>query len=404
MMQIGITLLTALYVALGAGSLPATPAPPPGPSAHPCAQRVFAGSRMPLQLPRGATVALLGPGRIAGADLSVPAQLPAAGETLIVATRGGSASARSVTLLPAPALNGTLATVDADCGITLYTRKSLTPLGTFVTADSPADAIYDRGKLLWAAAAGTSATRYDPAAGLTALRHAPDTAALLADPAAHVVAQASRDLPPSGDGALTLYGDDPSAAPHRLSVGETPEGLALSGDTAGSILVTATNAGTLMEVDARTARVTRTLHVGPRPFGVAVDAARGLAFVALNAITAMRPSPAGGVVAVDIHRWHTRAVRHAAGLALGVAVDPARRRVFVTEELGTVLVLDEELHTVHPALHPCELPWLPSIDFANQRLFVPCPRENRVAVYDLRTLRETARMTTTAYPLRVVLP
>ncbi|TAM74668.1 hypothetical protein EPN44_10740 [bacterium] len=403
MTEIGITLLATLWLALDAGGVSLPRAGPLHPQPHLCAQRIFAGSVVPLHLPNGATAALLGPGSIEGAHLATPAHLDAPAETLVIAERNGVAGARRVTLLPAPALTNTLASVDADCGITLYDRASLTPLGTFVTDGSPADAAYSGNALIWAPSSGSSATRYVPQAGISPLALGPDTSALLDDRPAHVLVQANRDTPP-GSGAVTIIADDPRTPPRRLPVGETPEGLALTGDAAGSVLVTAVNGGTLSEVDPRADWAVRTLRVGERPFGVAADTARGLAFVALNAVAGMRASTAGGVAVVDLRRWRVRRVRHDAGLALGVAVDPARRRIFVTEELGSVLVLDEELRPLRVALHPCELPWLPSVDLDAQHLFIPCPREDRVVVYDLRTLREVARMKTSPYPLRVVLP
>lgn len=396
-------LLATLWIALDAGGVSLPHAGPLHPQPHLCAQRIFAGSSVPLHLPRGATATLLGPGSIEGARLAAPAHLEAPAETLVIAERNGVAGARRVSLLPAPALVNTLASVDADCGITLYDRTSLAPLGTFVTEGSPADAAYSGSALIWAPSSGTHATRYVPGAGILPLELGPDTSALLDDRPAHAFVQANRDAS-SGSGEVTIVADDPAAPQRRLPVGETPEGLALTGDAAGTVLVTAVNGGTLSEVDPLAERTVRTLFVGDRPFGVAVDAARGLAFVALNAVADRRPSAAGGTAVVDLRRWRVRRVRHDAGLALGVAVDPARHRVFVTEELGPVLVLDEELRTVRPALHPCGLPWLPSVDLDAQRLFIPCPREDRVVVYDLRTLREETRMTTSSYPLRVVLP
>jgi len=353
-----------------------------------------------LQLPRGATATLLGPGSIEDGNYVAPAHLETQSEAIIIASRAGAAGAQRLTLLPAPPLEESLASVDAACGITLYDRATLERRGTFATNGSPADAAYGDDTLFWALATGTAATRYRSDEGLAPLTLGPQTSALLYDASAGMLVQADRDLGNAGSGAVTVL--EPNGATHRILVGDTPEGLALLGG--GNILVTNTNGGTVVEVNVRERRAVRTLRVGDRPFGVAVDPTKRLAFVALNSIEAMRASRAGGVVEIDVRAWRVRRVRHDAGLALGVAVDSPRRRLFVTEEIGGVLVLDEELRSLRPPLHPCGLPWLPTIDLREQRLFVPCPRENSVVVYDLTTLRVVARMTTSTYPLRVVLP
>ncbi|MDE2572447.1 MAG: hypothetical protein KGM44_08000 [bacterium] len=363
-----------------------------------CADHIFAGSVLPLHLPHGTSVAVLGPGSIAGDAYVAPAQLTAPAEADLIVSRGAAVNAQRLELIPAPPLAQTLASVDADCGVTLYDRRTLQRLGTFATAGSPADAAYDGGSLIWAPSSGSSGWRYTPGDAPAALELGPNTSALLAIPDGTVV-QANRDLGGGEQGALTVLD---GAQSRRIAVGRTPEGLAPTRD--GLVLVSLTNDDRIAAVDPHAGGVVRTLSVGQRPFGIAVDGERGLAFVALNSIARMAPSQSGGVVAVDLRAWRIARVRHDARLALGVALDRTRGRLFLTEELGTVLVLDEELRSVHAALHPCALPWLPTIDPAEQRLFVPCPRENRVIVYDLATLREVARMATSPYPLRVAVP
>ena len=387
-----------LRASAGHGVIAAPPPPPPRPRA--CAQRIFAGSAVPLGLPRGARISLLGPGRITGGDYVAPARLEAPADALVVVTEGRKAGAQSLRVLPAPHVRSTIASVDADCGVTLFDRATLRPLGTFVSSVAPADAAYVPGGLLWNGSTAGTGTRYAAGAGLRPVPLGAAASTLLYARGSRTLIQADRDLDGTPGGTVTLARAD--GARGRVSVGETPEGLAALGD--GRVLITAANGDRVVEIDVRSGRVLRSLAVGERPFGIAVDPGRERAFVALNSIAAMRPSHAGGVAEIDLRAWRVLRVRHDADLALGIALDRARGHLFVTEELGRVLVLDENLRQIHAPLHPCSLPWLPSIDSATHRLFVPCPRKNRVAVYDLTSLRETARLKTAPYPLHVVLP
>lgn len=391
--MLNMAALAAMLWAAGGLGAPHGPLPPLQPRT--CAQTLFAGSSAALRLPRGATVSVLGAGRIFAGDYVSPAHLDAPAEALIVASRDGSAGALRLDLVPAPPLASTLASVDAECGITLYDRTTLARLGTFATATSPADATYAAGALAWTPAEGSSATRYDPSRGLSPLALGSDASALLYDARSRALIQANRDA-----GTLTVLEAD--GARRQIAVGQTPEALVRTNN--GDVLVSVTNDDRIVEVDPRSGRVVRSLRVGQRPFGLAVDAAHDVAFVALNSIAGLHASRAGGVVAVDLRTWRVRAVRHDANLALGVAFDATHRRLFVTEELGQVLVLDEQLRSLRPPLHPCALPWLPSIDGAARRLFVACPRESLIAVYNLATLRESAHMTSSPYPLRLVVP
>jgi len=196
----------------------------------------------------------------------------------------------------------------------------------------------------------------------------------------------------------------------KVGAGDTPEGIAATGD-GRTFFVTAINSNAVMRfaIDrSGIARRTGQATTANRPFGVAVDEAHDLLVVPDNdtpTLNGARANP--GVerfrlstlqrLGQIIHTGSTTA------LPLGVAIDPAASRLFVTDEgLADVAVFSlpalERVATLRTGLTP----WLPHVDRQAHRLYVPAARADAVSVYDTRSLRVIGQIPQTcAYPTSV---
>ncbi len=191
--------------------------------------------------------------------------------------------------------------------------------------------------------------------------------------------------------------------------GETPEGVAVSHDGA-TIYVTNVNSNSVMRFtfDRRGAlHLTGAAATGHRPFGVAVDDGRALLFVADNdtpTVSGAASRPGLEVFSLpSLRRVRRIDTGRANALPLGVAADTAADRVFVTNEGdGDVVAYQASTLRRVAALRVGRTPWLPSIDAAGGRLFVPAAQDDALWVADERTLRPLVRaMPTCGYPTSV---
>ena len=209
----------------------------------------------------------------------------------------------------------------------------------------------------------------------------------------------NRDI--NGKGALTRIR---GSSVDRVITGATAEGLAL--DSAHhAIYVGNVNDGTVAQIDTRTLHVLRRIPAVPRVFGIALDPARRRLFAVSNQNVGM--AGGGYVAALDLGSAPGKVIARSAKFPfpLGIAFDARRNLLFVTDEdAAEVYVLDARtLHARHAPLQACAVPWRPHLDVARRRLFVPCARSNRVAVFDLDRLRQIrgSPFATGRYPLGV---
>jgi len=108
-------------------------------------------------------------------------------------------------------------------------------------------------------------------------------------------------------------------------------------------------------------------------------------------------------IALDAPAPHVVARSAKLTFPIGIALDAATQRLFVTdEEDDAVDVLNAR--TLRPAAAPlatCRTPWKPTID--GRRLYVACARADAIDVIDLSTLHRVngAPFATAGYPLSV---
>ena len=195
-----------------------------------------------------------------------------------------------------------------------------------------------------------------------------------------------------------------------VAAGETPEGIAPA-DDGHSFFVTNINSNSVMRfsLDRQgAARLTGSARTRARPFGVAVDPVHHLLFVADNDTATISGSSANP----GLERFRlpdmTRigdiiSTGSQASLPLGVAVDPAAARLFVTNEGEANVAVFSIPDLRRIATLPAGLtPWLPYLDRPRHRLYVPAARRDTFAVYDTLALRPiSSAVPTCAYPTSI---
>ena len=216
-------------------------------------------------------------------------------------------------------------------------------------------------------------------------------------------------------GGLRIFRIRAGGAPVLVSsapAGDTPEGIAASAD-GRTVFVTAinSNAVTRFSIDSHgVAHRTGSATTATRPFGVAVDERHALVFVADNdtaRLSGSRNNP--GVEAFSLPSLRRAGSLVSTGsksaLPLGVAVDPALSRLFVTNEgLADVAVFSIPSMRRIGTLSAQLTPWLPYLDKQRHRLYVPNARADTISVFDTKQLREVAPpLPTCDYPTSVAI-
>ena len=387
----------------------------------PRSARIFAGASLQFRvsstgpaLRSGVVWALIGPGTV---DVAGTYRAPSAddGSALIVASAGGSAAAAAVDVVPPPSPASPLAIVSCYDGGAIDVRgaDALDSIGLASTGAAAAGIAANAARRIAVVASGERVAIFDPKrAALTF--SAPVTGARFSE-----VAWLRRDLAVATDnnslrggiGVRTFrVGDDlvPVLA-SSAAAGDTPEGIAVDPGGAG-FFVTNVNGNTVTRyvVDrAGTVRAAGSAATGHRPFGVAVDDVHRLLFVADNdtpTVSGSASKPGLEVFALPSLRRIARLTTgtpHA--LPLGVAVDPAQNRLFVTNEGDATVVA----YSVAPlrrltVLRTGRTPWLPAVDTARKRLYVPDAMADAFSVYDERSLRPVAlERATCGYPTSI---
>jgi DNA-binding beta-propeller fold protein YncE len=387
-------LVGALGIGLLAAAAAAAPDYLPGSRVVPQYARV----RPPFHL------SVVGPGVIDGGAYVAPNVTAPATATVIAAGNGG-VDVADLHVVPAPAAaRGLIAVATYDGGIVLHDPATFAILGTLATGGAPSDvAIARDGTIAAPDTSGTSITRVarDPWR-VSRVDGVPLGNEILADDATGAFFVSDRDV--GGSGALTRVAADGTVT--RVVTGATAEGLALDA-TRGIVYVGNVNDGTVLAVDALSMKPIRRIPAVPRVFGIALSPDGGTLYAVANqSLGARMLAKAGYVGAISLGTTPALARRSAIiPFPLGIALDAADRRVFVTDEGADAIdVLDARtLRAVHAPLATCRTPWKPTFDAASGRLYVPCARADRVDVVDGRTLRRIAGapFATGTYPLGV---
>jgi hypothetical protein len=192
--------------------------------------------------------------------------------------------------------------------------------------------------------------------------------------------------------------------------GDTPEGIAPTADGRG-FYISNINGNSVMRfaIDAHGgAKLVASGKTAARPFGLALDSVHHQLFVADNDTTVV----SGAKAQPGLERFDATTLRRMgamistgskSSLPLGVAIDAAARRLFVTNEGdGNVAVFSlpevRRIGTLTAGLTP----WLPTFDTATHRLYVPNARDDSISVFDTRSLRAVApAVPTCSYPTSV---
>jgi hypothetical protein len=387
-------LLGGLALGLLAATSAATPNYLPGSRVVPTYARV----RPPFRL------SVVGPGVIESGAYVAPNVVEPATATVIAAGANG-VDVADLHIVPAPApARGLIAVATYDGGIVLHDPDTFAILGTLATGGAPSDvAIAKDGTIAAPDTSGTSITRIarDPWT-VKRVDDVPLGNEIVADDATGAFFISNRDV--GGNGALTRVAADGTVT--RIVTGATAEGLALDASR-GIVYVGNVNDGTVLAVDAVSMKPLRRIPAVPRVFGIALSPDGGTLYAVANqSLQAHMLAKAGYVGAISLGPTPALARRSATiPFPLGVALDSADRRVFVTDEAADAIdVLDATtLRAVHAPLSTCRTPWKPTFVVASGRLYVPCARANRVDVIDGRTLRRVAGapFATGGYPLGI---
>jgi DNA-binding beta-propeller fold protein YncE len=212
------------------------------------------------------------------------------------------------------------------------------------------------------------------------------------------------DRDSNGSGALTRIAPDGTIT--RRALGLTSEGVAID-SRRHRVYVANVNDGTISIVDARTMTERARFHAIDRVFSLALSGDGARLYAVSNQSVGSPFSAPGRVVAFDVRgaKAHVAAQSAPLSFPVGIAVDDAHGRVFVTDERDdTVSVLDAStLRSQHRPLPTCRTPWKPTLDPQGQRLYVPCAQADEVDVFDLPSLQRAhgAPFKTGGYPLAV---
>lgn len=387
-------------------------------SITPAAARVFEGSSLRLRASfagdAGGAVAwsLIGPGTIAQ-DGTYSAPSAPGQQAIVVATTGGTSVASAVQVVAPPASGQALAYVSCYDAGTLDVRDPSTydDIGTTSTGDAAASVVSDARSGVAIVAGGSRIGVFDAASGTTTFS-APVVGARFSELAllANGYVAATDNQASAGQDGVRIFGPVVRGHAPKLATsaptGDTPEGVAAAAH-GRSFYVTNVNSNSVMrfEFDGRgAARLTGAAVTGHRPFGVAIDDARRLLFVADNdtpTLSGTSSLPGLEVFALPSLRFVRRVTTGSANaLPLGVAVDSADNRLFVTNEGDG----DVAAYSIAPLKRIATLgagrtPWLPSIDARRKTLLVPNAGDDTLSVFDIRSLRPiVSAVHTCGYP------
>jgi DNA-binding beta-propeller fold protein YncE len=349
------------------------------------------------------SLSIVGPGAVEGSQFIAPLVGNPTTTTLVAATHGALAYS-TVRVVPPPSRHRPLLAVAAyESGVALHDPRTFALLGYAPIGGPPGDAAFSRSGDVYAPDTDGDTVVQIIRAPWTvrAVHGVPVGNEVAVDNRTGNVFVSNRDI--KGRGALTRVSPDGSVA--RVITGDTAEGLAVD-SARGMVYVGNVNDNSVAQVDAKTMRVVRKIHSVERTFGIALDPKAQRLYVVSNTSPSM-PGGGGYLAAIDLRRANAPIImkNRAMKFPLGVALDTAHGRVFVTDEsTSEVYVLSARtLHALRAPLQTCNTPWRPRV--AGGRLYVPCARGNSVDVFDVRTLRRIpgAPFATGGFPLSVAL-
>jgi sugar lactone lactonase YvrE len=421
--------MAALIWSAVMGSLGANPAAPPSAprfearlAISPQTARVFAGASIRFHLVSNlasasdAAWSIVGPGSI-GADGSF--QAPSAGPRTIeiVATSGGRAASASVTVTAPPPLTASLAVVSCydDGEVDVRDASGFSSFGTASAGDRSAGVAVDAARHLALVASGARLESLDLSTGAFI-----DSAEVAGARFSEVAllgggfAAATDNDASAGSPGIRFFRVAAGSAPRPMGsaiAGDTPEGIAVTRD-GRTLYVSNVNSNSVMRFafDGRgDARQSGAAATGHRPFGIALDEAHHLLFVADNdtpTISGASSRPGLEVFSLPAMRRIARITTGSAdALPLGVVVDAAANRAFVTNEGdGTVVAYSiVPLREVARA-SAGRTPWMPAIDLTRRRLYVPSALGDSFSVFDERSLKPLAQgVSTCGYPTSIAI-
>ncbi len=324
----------------------------------------------------------------------------------LYAGNGSVIAGSTVNVVPAPPPGEPLVAVASyDDGVVLHDADTMRELGTIAIGGHPTSVAFEPGGTL--AAADTSGDALSLIStqtwGVKRINNVPLADEVIVDVYFDGYAVFASDRSVDGMGALTRITGD--GAVKRIVTGDTAEGLALDARR-GIVYVGNVNDGTVLAVDARTMQPIRRIATVPRVFGIAVSRDGSTLYAVANQSVQSQFNAAGYVAAFDLRKSGAPRIAHSANLEfpIGVALDQASNRLFVTDEAGNrVYVLDARtLKPAHAPLATCSIPWNPDVDVTGQ-LLIPCAGSNQIDAFDTRTLRRVvgAPFATGGYPLGI---
>ncbi|MBC5827642.1 MAG: hypothetical protein GIW99_08190 [Candidatus Eremiobacteraeota bacterium] len=197
-----------------------------------------------------------------------------------------------------------------------------------------------------------------------------------------------------------------------VAAGETPEGIAVD-HTGRQFVVSNINSNSIMRFffDGHGhARLSGVAKTGARPYGIALDEAHGMLFVADNDTSTV----SGAASRPGLEKFRLPSLRRVGtaeatgtsnALPLGVAEDSRSQQLFVTNE-GDATVTVFSLPSIRrvATLRTGRLPWLPAVDEPDHRLYVPSAGEDVVQQFDTRGyVRAQSAEHVCGYPTAVAL-
>jgi DNA-binding beta-propeller fold protein YncE len=395
----------------------------------PAAATVFAGSSVPFAatliggggtiLPKGATPQpvqwnVVGPGSISADGVYAAGQQ--AGETAFVVARVGAVSKSAPVEINAPPGDVPLLLIACYEARLLDVRSlpSSRRSGVLLTPELPAGIAVDERRGLAFVSAKESVATIDLAT-MTVRQSAPlrgmrfSGAALLAGG----YFAATDNNATKGSPGVYFFRIDETGQPMlagSIAAGETPEGIVAQPD-GRTFYVTNVNSNELIRYafDGRgSAHATGSTKTGTRPFGLAIDPARGLLFVTNNDtpyLSHQHSHPGLEVFSLPSLRRVGTSISTGSkdALPIGAAVDSRAGRLFVTNE-GDANAIVFALPSMRriAALPTGKFPWTPHVDERAGRLYIPSANDDVVDVFDTRTLhRVGAAVSTCSYPTNV---
>ena len=347
--------------------------------------------------------AVIGSARVDGGVLHVPDDASAGEDFVVAGNNVGLATALARVAAPPDGKRPLLAVASYDSGIAMHDGATFAPLGLLATGGGAASdvAVDSRNRIVATDTQGSALTVATIAPwNVSRIDGVPVGDEIAVDPATGAIFATNRDV--DGSGALTRV--DANGSVTLVKTGLTAEGLAVDARR-GLVYVANVNDGTVAVVDAATMRVTRRFNAVARVFSLALSPDGSRLYAVSNQSTGSPFSAPGCVVAIALDTPSPHVVARSGRLTfpIGIALDPANARLFVTdEEDDAVDILDARtLHARRRRLPTCRTPWKPTID--GQRLYIACARADAIDVIDMRTLHRVkgAPFATAGYPLAV---